>query len=114
MNLRIDTVHNARGQERFFISFVQANGTSYPLKPRKTYKTRAIAEAVAAHEEFINYFDPFCEREDETPAQMLYNLKELKKDLEKAAPDEETAEIIEKLTDTITIFDIAGIKEATR
>lgn len=111
MKLRIDTVHNAKGQERFFISFVQANGTSYPTRPGKTYKTKAIAEAVAAHDEFIDFFDPYCELEDETPAEMLYNLKELKKELEKAAPDEETAEIIEKLTDTITIFEVAGIKE---
>ena len=112
MNLQINVVHNAKGQERFFVSFVQANGTSYPIRPGKTYKTRAIAEAVAAYEDFIDFYDPYCEREDETPAEMLYNLRELKKDLVSLLPDDDIAETLEKLHETTTIFEGAGITPA--
>lgn len=69
----------------------------------------------AAYIDFINYWDPY--NQDEIPAspeEMLYNLVEIKKDLEADnQPENDWTRSIMRLNDTIKVFETAGIRRPT-
>ena len=70
----------------------------------------------AAYIDFINYWDPY--NQDETPAtpeEMLYNLVEIRNDLEECnQPENDCSQSIWRVNDAIKKFKAAGIKASNQ
>lgn len=69
----------------------------------------------AAYIDFIAYWDPYNHDEiPATPEEMLYNLVEIKKDLEELnQPENDWTGSIWRVNDTIKVFETAGIRRPT-
>lgn len=66
----------------------------------------------AAYIDFIKYWDPYNQDKiPATPEEMLYNLVEIKIDLEELnQPEDDCSQSIWRVNNTIKKFEVAGIK----